>query len=513
MLCTRPCRCRRACRSPPWPSTARSTRRSWPPRSSPSATPACAPRSTSSRNRWQRDFAPDAPGGRVVIPRYTLPEMARVWAEETKLAHWLRIEVLACEGWARLGRIPQDDLDQIRARAVAPTPERVAQIEQVTNHDVAAFVEAVPEPIGPAGRWIHFGLTSSDLLDTALALQLREAADLILERLDALLAVVKRRALEHRDTLCVGRTHGVHAEPTTFGHKLALWAFELARDRERLNAARDAVGVGKLSGVVGTYSQVDPAVEEYVCAQLGLRPAEAASQVISRDVHAEFLWALAATAATLEKMALEVRHLARTEVREVEEPFGRGQKGSSAMPHKRNPVLSERICGMARLVRANLQAGLEDVALWHERDISHSSVERVILPDSSMAVDYMLHLAARVIDGLRVFPDRMRANLDSTGGLFFSQRVLSALVDAGMGREEAYAAVQRDAADSWERGLHFRERMWEEIEVSGAMSKDEFWALFVLRPFHENLDGVFARLEKLHVAEPAPSPAGPHQGE
>jgi adenylosuccinate lyase len=438
--------------------------------------------------------------------------MAAVWADEAKLAHWLRIEILACEGWARLGRIPEEDLRRIHERAASPTSERVAELERITNHDVAAFVQAVAEPIGPPGRWIHFGLTSSDLLDTALGLQMRQALDLVLAKVESLLGLVKRRALEHRETLCIGRTHGVHAEPTTFGHKLALWGFELDRDRERLRRARETVSVGKLSGVVGTYSQVDPAVEEYVCAQLGLRPAEAASQVISRDVHAEFLWALAAAAATLEKMALEVRHLARTEVREVEEPFGRGQKGSSAMPHKRNPVLSERICGMARLVRANLQAGLEDVALWHERDISHSSVERVILPDSSIAVDYMLHLATRVIDGLRVFPDRMRVNLDSTGGLFFSQRVLSALVDAGMGREEAYAAVQRAAADSWDRGLHFRERMWEEIESSGFMSKEEFWALFVLRPFHENLDGVFARLEKLQVAEPAPSPAGP-QGE
>ena len=439
--------------------------------------------------------------------------MAAVWAEEAKLALWLRIEVLACEGWGRLGRIPEEDLRQIRERASPPTPERVAELERITNHDVAAFVQAVSETVGPAGRWVHFGLTSSDLLDTALALQMRDALDLVLAKVENVLGVVKRRALEHRETLCIGRTHGVHAEPTTFGHKLALWAFELDRDRDRLRRAHETVSVGKLSGVVGTYSEVDPAVEEYVCARLGLRPAEAASQVISRDVHAEFLWALAATAATLEKMALEVRHLARTEVREVEEAFGRGQKGSSAMPHKRNPVLSERICGMARLVRANLQAGLENVALWHERDISHSSVERVILPDSSIAADYMLHLAARVIDGLRVFPDRMRANLDSTGGLFFSQRVLSALVDAGMGREEAYAAVQRAAADAWDRGLHFRERMWEEIEASAIMSKEAFWALFVLRPFHENLDGVFARLEKLPVTEPAHSPAGPQQGD
>jgi adenylosuccinate lyase len=431
--------------------------------------------------------------------------MASVWAEETKLAHWLRIEVLACEAWARLGRVPAQDVRAIHERAEVPTPERVAELERVTNHDVAAFVQAVAEPVGPAGRWIHFGLTSSDLLDTALALQMRDALDLILGRVEELLAVVKRRALQHRYTICMGRTHGVHAEPTTFGHKLALWAFELDRDRDRLRQARQTVSVGKLSGVVGTYSQIDPAVEEYVCSALGLRPAEAASQVISRDVHVEFLWVLAITAATLEKMALEIRHLSRTEVREVEEPFGRGQKGSSAMPHKRNPVLSERICGLARVVRANLQAGLEDVALWHERDISHSSVERVILPDGSIAVDYMLHTATRLMDGLRVFPERMRANLDSTGGVFFSQRVLSALVERGMDRDQAYRAVQQAAADAWDRGVHFRERMWQELDRLGVISRDAFWALFVLRPFIEPLDPMFARLQKLEVASAAPS--------
>ena len=436
-----------------------------------------------------------------MIPRYTLPDMAAVWSEERKLEHWLRIEILACEGWARLGRIPQEDVDRIKANAVVPTPGRVADLERVTDHDVAAFVQAAAEPLGPEGRWIHFGLTSSDLLDTALALQMREALGLVLGKLEALLAVVKRRALEHRDTLCIGRTHGVHAEPTTFGHKLALWAFELDRDRGRLRTALEAVSVGKLSGVVGTYSQVDPAVEEFVCGELGLRPAEAASQVIQRDVHAEFVWALAATAATLEKIGLEIRHLARTEVREVQEPFAEGQKGSSAMPHKRNPVRSERICGLARVVRSNLQAALEDVALWHERDISHSSVERIVLPDSAIAVDYMLHLATGLVEGLRVFPDRMRENLESTGGLFFSQRVLSALIEAGLPRDDAYRAVQRAAADTWDRGLHLRERVWEEIEPTGVLSRDQVWALFRVEPFVEHLDGVFARLEKLEVEE------------
>ncbi len=440
-----------------------------------------------------------------MIPRYTLPEMAAVWSEETKLAHWLRIEVLAVEGWARLGRIPQADVDAIRAGAAAgpPSPERVAEIERRTNHDVAAFVEVAAEPMGVAGRrWLHFGLTSSDLLDTALALQMRDALDLVLAKVETLLGAVKRRALEHRDTLTIGRTHGVHAEPTTFGHKLALWAFELDRDRSRLRAARQAVSIGKLSGVVGTYSQVDPAVEEYVCAQLGLRAADGASQIIQRDVHAEFCWSLAITAATLDRIATEIRHLARTEVREVQEPFATGQKGSSAMPHKRNPVTCERVSGLARVVRANLQAALEDIALWHERDISHSSVERVILPDSSIAVDYSLHLMTGVVDGLLVFPERMRANMDSTGGLFFSQKVLLALIDHGMARDDAYAIVQRAAARSWEQGLHFREEVWSEVEPTAVMTKDQFWALFVLAPFVSHLDDVFARLDKLEVAEP-----------
>jgi adenylosuccinate lyase len=442
-----------------------------------------------------------------VIPRYTLPAMAKVWSDEAKLAHWLEIEVLACEGWARQGRIPADEAALIRDRAAVPSPERVAEIETVTNHDLAAFVQAVGESLGPEGRWVHFGLTSSDVLDTALALQLRDAADLILGRLEELLAVAKRRALEHRETLRIGRTHGMHAEPTTFGHTMAVWAFELDRDRGRLRRAREAVSVGKLSGVVGTYSQVDPSVEEFVCARLGLRPAEAATQVVQRDVHAEYMAALAVTAATLEKMALEVRHLARTEVKEVEEPFGRGQKGSSAMPHKRNPILSERVCGLARVVRGNLQGALEDVALWHERDISHSSVERVILPDSTMALDYMLHLMTTVIEGLRIFPGRMRENLDSSGGLFFSQRILSSLVERGMDRDAAYRIVQEAASDSVERGLPFRDRMWEEVKGLGVMGEGEFGDLFALPAFLEHLDPVFTRLEKLEV-DPTTVPTG-----
>ena len=348
----------------------------------------------------------------------------------------------------------------------------------------------------PAGRWVHFGLTSSDLLDTALALQLRGAADVLLARVERLLAIVRRRALEHRDTICMGRTHGVHAEPTTFGHKLALWAFELDRDRDRLRRARGAVSVGKVSGVVGTYSQVDPRVEEFVCGELGLRPAEAASQVIQRDVHAEFVWALAATAATLEKIGTEVRHLARTEVREVQEPFAEGQKGSSAMPHKRNPVLSERICGLARVVRAALTPALEDVALWHERDISHSSVERVILPDATTALDYMLDLAHTVVEGMQIFPERMRANLDSTGGVFFSQRVLLALTQAGLSREESYSIVQRNAMKVWgsDGELSLLDLLKADSDVSQHLSAQQLNELFDLGYHLKHVDTIFRRV-------------------
>jgi adenylosuccinate lyase len=427
-----------------------------------------------------------------VIPRYTLPEMAAVWSDESRLRHWVRIEVLACEAWSRLGRIPSEDLDAIRSKA-SVTVDRVAELEATTNHDVASFVQAAAESVGPAGRWIHFGMTSSDLLDTGLALQLRAAADLLLAKLERLLAVVRDRALEHRETLCVARTHGVHAEPTTFGHKLAVWAFELARDRDRLRRAREVVSVGKVSGAVGTYAAVDPFVEEHVCRELDLAPAEATTQVLQRDRHAEFMGAVAITAATLEKIAVEIRHLARTEVREVEEPFDPGQKGSSAMPHKRNPILSERITGLSRVIRSNLQAALEDVALWHERDISHSSVERIILPDSTIALDYQLHLAANVVEHLRVFPERMRATLEAGGGLVYSQQVLLAMIERGRSREDAYRLVQEAAAATWDRGASFR----EEIRNRTGLSEKEIDDLF--RPRLDHLDGVFARLEKLEV--------------
>lgn len=429
-----------------------------------------------------------------MIPRYVLPDMAAVWSDEARVRNWLQIEILACEAWGQLGRIPEEDL--IRIRDASATVERVREIEEVSRHDVAAFVQAAAESVGPAGRWIHFGMTSSDLLDTGLALQLRDAADLLLTRLEALLAVVKSKSLEHRDTVCVGRTHGVHAEPTTFGHKLAVWAFELARDRERLRRAREITAVGKMSGAVGTYSAIDPFVEEFVCGELGLAPSEASNQILQRDRHAEYLFTLAVTGATMEKIALEIRHLARTEVREVEEPFEEGQKGSSAMPHKRNPVLSERVAGLARLLRANLQAALENVALWHERDISHSSVERVILPDSTELLDYMLATIHHVLEGLRVFPERMRENLNSGGGVVFSQPVLLALIDRGVSREEAYRIVQEAGAAAWDQGADFRERLLADDRF--LLSEEEVAPLF--EPQLDHLDAVFARLDKLEVA-------------
>ena len=431
-----------------------------------------------------------------MIPRYTLPEMAEVWSEESKLRHWLRIEILACEAWAKLGRIPEEDLAEIREKA-AVTVDRVADIEKATRHDVAAFVQAVGEAVGPAGRWVHFGMTSSDLLDTTFALQLRDAADLLLGGVERLLAVVRDRAIEHRDTVCIGRTHGVQAEPTTFGHKLAVWAFELARDRERLRRAKEIVSVGKVSGAVGTYSAVDPYVEEYVCGELGLHSADAATQIIQRDRHAEYMSAVAITGATLEKVAVEIRHLARTEVREVEEPFEIGQRGSSAMPHKRNPVVCERIAGLARVLRGNLQATLENVALWHERDISHSSVERIVFPDSTIALDYMLHLTEFVVREMRVFSRRMRENLETGGGVVFSQPVLLALIDRGMTREQAYHLVQAAAAAAWDRGADFRAELAKTKSVREALPDDEMTALF--EPRLDHLDAVFSRLEKLEV--------------
>jgi adenylosuccinate lyase len=433
-----------------------------------------------------------------VIPRYTVPEMAAVWSDEARLRHWLEIEVLAVEAWARLGTVPPEEARAVRERA-SFTVERVRELEEVTRHDVAAFVQCVAESVGPAGRWIHFGLTSSDVLDTGFSLQLREAADLLLAGTERLLGTVKRMALEHRDTVMAGRTHGVHAEPTSFGHKLALWAFELDRDRERLRRAREAVLVGKVSGAVGTYAHLDPRVEEHVCGELGLRPAEASSQVVSRDRHAEYMAALAVLASSLDAIATEIRHLARTEVREVQEPFAEGQKGSSAMPHKRNPVRCERITGLARVVRADLQPALENVVLWHERDISHSSAERVVFPDSTTALHFMLAELAEVLDGLEVFPERMRANLNMGGGLVYSQGVLLALVERGMPREDAYRIVQAAAAAAWDEGKDFKGELQAQADAARLLSAADLEALFDPGRYLRNLDVVFDRLAKLTV--------------
>ena len=403
-----------------------------------------------------------------MIPRYSLPQMAALWSDEARLANWLEIELLAVEAWAGLGRIPAADAAACRSRA-SFTVEAVLEREAVTRHDVAAFVDVVSGSIGPEGRWIHFGMTSSDVSDTGFALQLRAAADLLLGRLEALLAVAKRQALAHRTTMTVGRSHGVHAEPTSFGHKLAVWAFELDRDRERMRRARETVSVGAISGVVGTYAHLDPRVEELVCARLGLRAAEASTQVLQRDRHAEYMAALAIVASTLDKMATEIRHLARTEVREVQEPFAAGQKGSSAMPHKRNPVVSERVSGLARVIRGHAQAAFENVALWHERDISHSSAERMIFPDATGLLDFMLADMTWVLDGLVVHPDRMLENLLSNGGIAFSQSVLLALVEAGVDRDDAYRIVQEAAAAAWDEGASFRDAIQLDPQVRAAL--------------------------------------------
>jgi adenylosuccinate lyase len=420
--------------------------------------------------------------------------MSRVWSEEAKLERWLDVELAALEAWAQLGKVPFEAVPAIRATARTPTPERVAEFERTTNHDVAAFVDAVSEQLGTEGRWFHYGLTSSDIVDTALALTVQDAGRLLFEGLDAAFDAVVERAEEHAQTPVIGRTHGVHAEPTTFGLKLADWAFQLARDRARLEQALEGMRVGKLSGVVGTYATTDPEVERLACERLGLEPAPTSTQIVQRDRHAELLAALAVLASSLERFAMEIRHLARTEVREVEEPFGKGQKGSSAMPHKRNPIVSERICGLARVVRGYALVGLENVALWHERDISHSSAERIVLPDAFLAVDYMLDRFAWVVRGLVVRPERMQANLDATGGLFFSQRMLLALVESGMSRDEAYRAVQRHAMRAWDEGLDFRELVRGDSEIARRVDPDE---IFVLGWYTRHADVVLGRLRTL----------------
>ena len=426
--------------------------------------------------------------------------MAGVWSDESKLARWLDVELAALEAWAELGVVPAETVAEIRTRAAPPSPQRVAELELETHHDVAAFVDAVAAQLGPAGRWVHHGLTSSDVVDTALSLQVRDAGALLLAGLERALEAVVARARRHKDDLCIGRTHGVHAEPTTFGLKLAGWAFELDRARQRLARALETMRVGKLSGAVGTYAATDPELERLACEHLGLEPEPVSTQIVQRDRHAELLATLALVAASLERFAVEIRHLARSEVGEVAEPFGKGQKGSSAMPHKRNPVVAERICGLARIVRANALVGLENVALWHERDISHSSAERVVIPDSFLALDYVLDRFAWLVEGLDVRPERMHRNLEDSHGLFFSQRLLLALVESGLRRDEAYRLVQQHALRAHEEEQDFRALVRADEEIARRVDLDQ---IFDLGWYTRHVDAVFDRLGELARKEEA----------
>jgi adenylosuccinate lyase len=428
-----------------------------------------------------------------MIDRYTLPEMGALWSEETKFQKWLDVEIAVCEVHAEMGTIPRDMLGQIKSRAKFSVA-RINEIEKTTDHDVIAFTTNLAESIGEPARFVHYGLTSSDVVDTANALLLRDACDLILKKIEALLEVLKRRAFEFKSTPQVGRTHGIHAEPTSFGLTFALWYDEMRRNQDRLRKARETVAVGKISGAVGAFAHLDPQVEEKVCARLGIKAAPVSTQIIQRDNYAEYLCTLAIMASSLDKFALQIRHWQRTEVREAQEKFKRGQKGSSAMPHKRNPILSERICGMARVVRANSIVGLENVALWHERDISHSSAERVVLPDSSIAIDYMLQKMASLIDGLVVYPERMLENLNATRGALFSGQLLLALTQAGVSREQAYEWTQRNALQAWDEGTELQPLVLADKEIRAHLSEDQIARAFSLDTYLRNVEKVFARV-------------------
>lgn len=428
-----------------------------------------------------------------MIPRYTHPEMGGIWSEQRRYDAWLEVELAATDALADTGVVPKEDAKTLREKAAFDIA-RIEEIEQTTQHDVIAFTTAVAEKVGPAARWLHFGLTSSDVLDTALALQMRAACDLLLTRVDALADAIRTRALEHKRTPMIGRTHGVHAELMTFGVKLALWYAEVGRARERIVRAREAVSVGKLSGAVGVFAHLDPSIEAAVCKRLGLTPAPVSSQVIQRDRHAELVTALAILAASLEKFALEVRGLQKTEIGEVEEPFAKGQKGSSAMPHKRNPIACEQIVGLARLIRGNAMAALENVALWHERDISHSSVERVILPDSFIALDHMLRRFTRVVAGMVVYPDRMAENLKRSRGVVFSGSVLLELARRGVSREDAYAWVQRNAMRSFNERVDFKPLLLADADITRVLPVEVIEEAFDLGAQLRNVDAIFARV-------------------
>jgi adenylosuccinate lyase len=428
-----------------------------------------------------------------MIERYTLPEMGKIWEDQFKFDTWLKVEILACEARANMGEIPKKDVEVIKKKANFDV-KRILEIEETTKHDVIAFLTNVAEYVGPESRHIHYGMTSSDILDTTLSYQMKSAGELILKRLFELKKVLKERAIEHKKTICVGRSHGIHAEPTSMGLKFALWFEETKRNIKRLESAIDTISFGQISGAVGTFEHLSPAVEEYVCKKMRLKPAPVSTQVIQRDRHAEFLTTLAIIGATLEKIAIEIRHLQRTEVLEAEEYFSKGQKGSSAMPHKRNPIISERITGLARVLRANSVAALEDVALWHERDISHSSVERIIVPDSCIALDYMLDLMVKLISKLIIYPDNMIKNLNITRGLVFSQAVLLKLVNKGLSREDAYKIVQTSAMKVWEnQKLNLKDELSKSSEVKKYLSKIDLEEIFNNKQMLKNVDFIFKR--------------------
>jgi adenylosuccinate lyase len=432
-----------------------------------------------------------------MIPRYSRPEMAALWTPERRYQTWLQVELAAGRAMAQAGLVPAAAIEECAAKGgsfTARDAARIEEIEKTTKHDVIAFLTFMEERIGPAARHLHFGMTSSDVLDSSLALLLRDAADMLLGGLDKAREAVVRRAIEHKHTPCIGRSHGIHAEPTTFGWKLAVWADELRRARVRIERAREVIAVGKLSGAVGTFAHLSPQVEEAALAALGLEAAPASTQIVQRDRHAEYFTALALAGASIEKFAVEIRHLQRTEVREVEEAFGKGQKGSSAMPHKRNPILSENLSGLSRVLRGYALAALEDVALWHERDISHSSVERVIGPDATVTLDFMLHRFAGLMDGLRVYPSRMRENLELTRGLVFSQPVLLKLIEKGMERQAAYAVVQRNAMKVWDENRDFKSLLAEDPEIQRVLNSEELAACFDLKHELRHVDAVFDRV-------------------
>lgn len=428
-----------------------------------------------------------------MIERYTRPEMGDIWSQENRYRKWLDVELAVCEVQAERGVIPMDAWEEIRTKADFDS-QRIDEIEAVVHHDVIAFLTSVAEYVGPSSRYIHLGMTSSDVLDTATSIQLREAGSLLLKDLQELRVVLGKKALEHKDTVCIGRSHGIHAEPTTFGLKLALWYDEAGRNLQRLEGAVETIRAGKISGSVGTFAHLDPEVEERVCEKLGLIPAPVSTQVVQRDRHAYFLSTLAVIGASLEKIAVEIRHLQRTEVLEAEEFFAKGQKGSSAMPHKRNPITCERITGLARLLRSNAMAAIENVALWHERDISHSSVERVIFPDSTILLDYMMHKTIDLIHRLLVYPKRMEENLDRTHGLIFSQGLMLGIVGKGKTREEAYQLIQRNAMACWKSGEDFKDVVRKDEEIAEILDKEEIEEYFDLRKHLRNVDHIFRRV-------------------